>query len=170
MRLGSETGKPARRAGACQGAWGPEEGRASGQRPDSCRQLRLERTRFSLKAAEAERGCSGGARSPTRGRLHRRTSGSGGRSSCLPLPLACVRVQWQRRCPAFLTLSDAAPGEEQLPLPPHSHRFFQKVLQESPWARGSFQGVAGLCNQGPQIHLKICVSVCAHEWGGCAHV
>ena len=72
-----------------------------------------------------------------------------------------------------------APGEEWPLLPPRGHRFFQKVLQESSWARGSFQGtcrdadlpsMAGLCNQGPQIHLKMCVRVCACERGGCACV
>lgn len=126
--------------------------------------------RFSLKAAEAEGGCSGGARSPARGRLHHRTSGSGGGVFLPPFAFGLRQGPVAKEVPGLSHLSDAAPGEEWLLLPPHGHRFFQKVLQESPWVRGSFQGMAGLCNQGPQIHLKICASVCAHEWGGCAHV
>lgn len=100
-------------------------------------------------------------------------------SGSSPFLVAGGCVKWRRRFLAFLTLADVAPGEERPLLPPCGHRFFQKVLQESSWARGSFQGtrrdadlpsMAGLCNQGPQIHLKMCVQVCAHERGGCARV
>ena len=91
-------------------------------------------------------------------------------SGSSPFLVAGGCVKWRRRFLAFLTLADVAPGEERPLLPPCGHRFFQKVLQESPWVRGSFQGMAGLCNQGPQIHLKMCVQVCAHERGGCARV